>query len=141
MNSTVRIRWINDLKDQFLHSFREQLINIRTELIQNVPENIDNGTEMITCLYTSAAASLPKRFQAREHNEQQPLWDREFQELKQRKYSLLRKFRLSNLDDDTEFEADILNEGISLSEILASIKQLKHSARAQGQTVFVQSFT
>ena len=58
MNSTVRIRLNNDLKDQLLHSFREQLINIRTELTPNVCENI-NGIEMIS-LNTSAAAAMAK---------------------------------------------------------------------------------
>ena len=88
----VRMRWNNDLKDQFFHSFREQLINIRTELTRNVRENINNGIEMITSLYTSAAASMTKRFKSREPNEQPPRWDREYQELKQRKYCCYASF-------------------------------------------------
>ena len=33
---TVRMRWNNDLKDQFLQCFRERLVNLREELFLNI---------------------------------------------------------------------------------------------------------
>ena len=97
---TVRMRWNNDLKDQFLQSFRERLVNLREELFRNIFESIDNSVEIITSLYTEAAASMTKRSKPREPNKQPPWWDRECDTLKQRKYSMLCKFRSSNANCD-----------------------------------------
>ena len=43
---------------------------------------------------------MTKRFKPSKPNDQPRWWDCECQELKQRKYALLRKFRLSNSNAD-----------------------------------------
>ena len=97
---TVRMRWNNDYKDQFLQRFRERLVNLREELFRNISESIDNSVEMITSVYTGAATSMTKRSKPREPYKQPPWWDLECDTLKQRKYSMLRKFRSSNANCD-----------------------------------------
>lgn len=98
--SKLRIRWKEDRKDEFLITFREKLITVRTKLTQSIYDNTNEAIEIITSLYTSAAAAMTNRFKPSKPNDQPPWWDRECQELKQRKYALLRKFRLSNLNAD-----------------------------------------
>ena len=98
--SKLRIRWKEDRKDIFLLSFREKLANVNTKLTQNTHYYINEAIKIIIGLYTSASATMTKRFTPSKPNDQPPWWDRECQELKQRKYSLLRKFRLSNLNAD-----------------------------------------
>ena len=98
--SKLRIRWKEDRKDIFLLSFREKLANVSTKLTQNIHNNINEPIKIIIGLYTSASATMTKRFTPSKPNDQPSWWDRACQELKQRKYSLLRKFRLSNLNAD-----------------------------------------
>ena len=94
----MRIRCKEDRKDHFLLTFREKLVTVSSKLTQSINDN--EAIEIIISLYTSAAEAMTKRFKPSKPNDQPPWWDRECQELKQRKYSLLRKFRLSNLNAD-----------------------------------------
>lgn len=67
---------------------------------QSINDDTNEAIEIIIGLYTSAVAAMTKLFKPSKSIDQPPWWDRECQELKQRKYALLRKFRLSNLNAD-----------------------------------------
>ena len=98
--SKLRIQWKEDRKDNFISTFREKLLTVSTILTQSINDNINEAVKMIISLYTSSATSMTMKLKQSKPNDQPPWWGRECQELKQRKYSMLRKFRLSDLNAD-----------------------------------------
>ena len=68
----LSIRWKEDRKDQFLLTFRDRFITVRTKLNQTIYDNTNEAIEIIIGLYTSAAAAMTKLFKPSKPNDQPP---------------------------------------------------------------------
>ena len=90
------LRWNEELKGSFLTLFRGKLAISKHDISGQINENIDTAIESITNMYISAAKYMFKPSKVRKLSAQPPWWDLACIDLKQQKYSALRRFRKSN---------------------------------------------
>ena len=93
---TNRLRWNEGLKDNFLRLFREKLARSRQNISLQINQNVDAAINLITDIYTSSVKCMLKSTKTKGLPSQPPWWDVTCYDLKQQKYSALRRFRKSN---------------------------------------------
>ena len=106
---TNRLRWNEGLKDNFLRLFREKLARSRQNISLQINQNVDVAINLITDIYTSSAKCMPKSTKTKGLPSQPPWWNVTCNDLKQQKYSALRRFRKSNITSDFRQYKDARN--------------------------------
>ena len=95
-NNLNYLRWSDEQKDDFLMHFRNNLNISKRDISEQITENIDAAIDLLTTVYTTAANCMSKPSKPRSLPSQPPWWARPCTDLKQKKYSALRRFRESN---------------------------------------------
>ena len=106
---TNRLKWNEGLKDNFLRLFREKLARSRQNISLQINQNVDVAINLITDIYTSSAKCMLKSTKTKGLPSQPPWWNVTCNDLKQQKYSALRRFRKSNITSDLRQYKDARN--------------------------------
>ena len=104
----IKYKWIPEKSEHFILAFCDSLTINKDFIVQTCINNIDSGINKLNDIFYRAALSMKGRGRSRAQT-QPSWWDDECDRLKQTKYAALRKFRLTNNQDDLQSYKDNRN--------------------------------
>jgi len=126
-------KWKSTFQGEFAENFRTNIRSQFNKIVSCIAENVDLGVQCILEVYKLSAQKMRVRrvvhTNARGDQTQPAWWDNECEQAKSCKYSLLRRFRWSNIADDFSLYKQARNKFKSICDRKKS--QLQYDKRTE----------